>query len=110
MTDELPEWPADSGDTDEADSGNAEEAICERIANFLQRALNDRPNGLGSQVLAQWVLVAEVALSDGRAFRVFDSDQPWWHKDALLTAALEHSKDMRNTFTYGPDDDDEEDA
>jgi hypothetical protein len=80
VSDELPEWPTDSGEANEG------QPLCDQITDFLQDKFNSVDKDLGPQIVGDWLLVAEVVTSDGRrGLRIFDSDLPIWRKLGLVT-------------------------
>lgn len=111
MSDELPDWPAETATGEGDDVIDTETPICDRIGDFLHRALNDRPSDLGPQIITKWVLVAEVqALSaDTPTLRWFDSDIPSWQMKGLLQEVIDDVKEQRLLFSIASMVDDDED-
>lgn len=87
--DQMPAWPADEP-TEGEEPIDTTTPICERIDAFLQRAINDRPQDLGAQIVGDWFIVAEVSAANRErpVLRMFDSDLPSWRRDGLLRGAL----------------------
>lgn len=99
MSDELPEWPT----TPAVEDGPG---IVPAIHDALHKALNENPSELGPQVLAKWIVIAEVNSMEGRGMRVIDADLMPWEWKGLM----KHAKDMleRSDLLWDIDDEDDE--
>jgi hypothetical protein len=100
MSDELPEWPEDSPTGDE-EPIDTKAPITERLAEMLHRALNDRPDDIGPQVVTKWVVVAEVqgVNRDSPTLRWIDSDLSGWEVKGLLTEVMDDIRESRILFS-----------